>query len=104
MAAGRIMNLIISRRSKQHWLPTYLKPINTHPTLGEGQNGKLYGSRPDPFSPPRNKGKGSATRDYISQSVSLSLFYFGEGAVFQGSNLHQYILGDDLSPLNVALF
>ena len=29
--------------------------INTHPTLGEGQNGKLYGSGPDPFPPPRNK-------------------------------------------------
>ena len=53
------MNLIKSRRSKQHWLPAYLKPINTHPTLGEGQNGKLYGSGPDPFPPPRNKkGKG----------------------------------------------
>ena len=25
---------------------------NTHPTLGEGQNGKLYGSGPDPFPPP----------------------------------------------------
>ena len=36
-------------------IPTYLKPINTHPTLGEGQNGKLYGSGPDPFPPPRNK-------------------------------------------------
>ena len=32
-----------------------LKPINTHPTLGEGQNGKPYGSGPDPFPPPRNK-------------------------------------------------
>ena len=49
------MNLIISHRSKRHWLPAYLKPINTHPTLGEGQNGKLYGSGPDPFPPPRNK-------------------------------------------------
>ena len=38
------MNLIISRRSKRHWLPAYLKPINTHPTLREGQNRKLYGS------------------------------------------------------------
>ena len=31
------------------------KPINTHPTLGEGQNEKLYGSGPDPFPPPLNK-------------------------------------------------
>ena len=37
------------------WLPAYLKPMNTHPTLGEGQNGKIYGSGPDPFPPPRNK-------------------------------------------------
>ena len=37
------------------WLPAYFKPINTHPTLREGQNGKLYGSWPDPFPPPRNK-------------------------------------------------
>ena len=29
--------------------------MNTHPTLGEGQNGKIYGSGPDPFPPPRNK-------------------------------------------------
>ena len=41
--------------SKRHWLPVYLKQINTHPTLGEGQNGKLYGSGPDPFPPTRNK-------------------------------------------------
>ena len=31
-------------------------------------------------------------------SVCLSLFYFGVGAFFR------VILGDDLSPLNVALF
>ena len=37
------------------WLPAYFKPMNTHPTLGEGQNGKIYGSGPDPFPPPRNK-------------------------------------------------
>ena len=37
------------------WLPAYLKPMNTHPTLGEGQNGKIYGSGPHPFPPPRNK-------------------------------------------------
>ena len=54
-ATGRIVNLIKSRRSKRHWLPAYLKLINTHPTLGEGQNGKLYGCGPDPFPPPRNK-------------------------------------------------
>ena len=35
--------------------PTYLKPINTHPTSGEGQDGKLYGSGPDPIPPLRNK-------------------------------------------------
>ena len=41
-----------------------VKPINTHPTLGEGQNGKLYGSGPDPFPLLHViKGKGSATRD-----------------------------------------
>ena len=55
LAAGRIMNLIKSHRSKRHWQPAYLKPINTHPTPGEGQNGKLYGSGPDPFPPLRNK-------------------------------------------------
>ena len=38
----------------------------------------------------------------VSQSVCVSLFYFGEGAVLRVEN--QYILGDDLSPLNVALF
>ena len=26
-----------------------------HPTLGEGLNGKLCGSGPDPFPPPHNK-------------------------------------------------
>ena len=35
------------------WLPAYLKQINTHPTLGEDQNGG-----PDPFPPPRNKREG----------------------------------------------
>ena len=47
-----------------HYPTAYLKPINTHYTLSEGQNGKLYGSGPDPFPPPRKKGKGVATRDY----------------------------------------
>ena len=37
----------------------------------------------------------------VCLSVCVSLFYFGEGAVFRVENLHQYILGDDLSPLNV---
>ena len=69
----------------------YLKPINTHPTLGEGQNGKLYGSGPDPFPPPRNKGKGLATRDYllssanwhsISISLDLDLVYLLKSSLF----------------------
>ena len=52
------------------WLPAYLKLINTHPTLGEGQNGKLYGSGPDPFPPHAQlKGKGSSTRDYAEEGV-----------------------------------
>ena len=74
------MNLIISRLSKRHWLPAYLKPINTHPTLGEGQNGKLYGSGPDPFPPPRNKRErvgyariGKASLCYSSASVPKEL-------------------------------
>ena len=34
--------------------------------------------------------------------VTLSLIDFGEGAVFRVKLIHQYNLGDDLSPLNVA--
>ena len=37
----------------------------------------------------------------FSQSVCVSLFHSGEGAVL---GVETYILGDDLSPLNVALF
>ena len=59
-------------RSLRPWLPAHLKLINTHPTLGEGQNGKLYGSGPDPFPPPRNK------RERVGyarlQSLSYALF------------------------------
>ena len=43
----------------------------------------------------------------VSQSVSLSVCHFSilEKALFLGLKLTSvYILGDDLSPLNVALF
>ena len=30
----------------------------------------------------------------VCLSVCVSLFDYGEGAVFQGWNLHQYIVGD----------
>ena len=44
-----------------------------------------------------------AREGYSSHFVTLSVCHFSilEKAPF---NLHQYILGDDLSPLNVALF
>ena len=46
-----------------------------------------------------------AREGYSSQSVSLSLFHSGEGADFRvETDTSVYILGDDLSPLNVALF
>ena len=37
----------------------------------------------------------------LSVSLSVSQFDSGEGAVFR---VETYILGDDLSPLNVVLF
>ena len=55
-------------------LPAFLKPINTHPTLlCEGQNGKLYGSGPDPLLPPRNKreGVGYARRERLASLAQL---------------------------------
>ena len=43
---------------------------------------------------------------YSSYFVCLSVtLYFGEDAVYRVKTyIHQYSLGDDLSPLNVALF
>ena len=40
----------------------------------------------------------------VCLSVSLSLFHSGEGAISGLKLTSVYILGDDLSPLNVALF
>ena len=41
---------------------------------------------------------------FVCHSVTLCVtFWFWRRRRFQGWNLHQYILGDDLSPLNVAL-
>ena len=40
----------------------------------------------------------------LCQSVCMSLFHSGEGAVSWLKLTSVYILGDDLSPLNVALF
>ena len=41
----------------------------------------------------------------VTLSVCLSVtFQFGKGAIFRVKNIHQYNLGDDLNPLNVALF
>ena len=41
----------------------------------------------------------------VCLSVCASLFDFGEGAVFWVETyISSYILGDDLSPLNVALY
>ena len=46
-----------------------------------------------------------AREGYSSHFVCLSVFFFIVGKVpFSGLNLHQYILGDNLSVLNVALF
>ena len=39
---------------------------------------------------------------YLSVSLSVCHFLVLEKASFSGLNLHQYILGDNLSPLNVA--
>ena len=46
------MNLIISRRSKRHWLPAYLKPINTLPTPRTGSSMAVGQTL---SLPPRNK-------------------------------------------------
>ena len=52
LSGDALGDLLLLSTIKYH---IYLKQINTHLTLGEGQNGKLYGSGPDPFPPPRNK-------------------------------------------------
>ena len=40
----------------------------------------------------------------VTHSLTHSLFHSGEGAVFRLKLTSVYILGDDLSALNVALF
>ena len=72
-------------RSLWPWLPAYLKPINTHPNLGEGQNGKLYGSGPDPFLPPRNKRErvGYARLLYVGLAeYQIEVYYHFSGLYF----------------------
>ena len=56
------------------WLPAYLKPMNTHPTLGEGQNGKIYISGPDPFPPPHNKRERVCYARLVSEESELAVF------------------------------
>ena len=69
--------------SLRPWLPAYLKILNIHPTLGEGQNGKLYGSG----SLLRAiKGKGSATRDYAGKGLGTNVgFSKSHGATPQAA-------------------
>ena len=68
MAAWQILNLIKSLRSKRHWLPAYLKPINTHPTLVKARTGSSMAVGQTLSLLHVTKGKGSATRDYVQRT------------------------------------
>ena len=80
------MNIIKSRRSKQAacqadneshknlpikatWLPAYLKPINTHPTLGETGSSMAVGQTLSLLT--RNKKRKGRLRETIGAGVHL---------------------------------